>query len=135
MRKRFLPTFTLLLLITACHKETKVERYTRDARETTAQCPMAIDSNTTLDSMTYSAIDHRFTYYYNVQGIEDSVLKSQEPNFRSQILDRLLNTTDMIPYVQDGISFRYVYRTKASGNPIMDIELKHPLKEKAEFNK
>ena len=96
---------------------------------------MSIDSNTTLDSMTYSAIDHRFTYYYKVQGIEDSVLKSQEPSFRSQILDRLLNTTDMIPYVQDGISFRYVYRTKASGNPIMDIELKHPLKEKAEFNK
>lgn len=116
--------FLSLLLCVAtlsCHKETKPERYARDARETTAQCPMAIDANTVMDSMTYTPTDHRFTYYYMVSGIADSVLRANEEMFRRQILERLMNSTEMLPYIQDGVSFRYVYRTSATGAPVMDF--------------
>lgn len=112
---------SLLLCFVACHKETKAERYAREARETTAQCPMAIDANTMLDSMTYTPSDHRFTYYYMVNGIADSVLKANEEMLRQQIADRLLNATDMIPYLQDSMSFRYVYRTSATSAPVLEI--------------
>lgn len=114
---------SLLLCVAtlSCHKETKPERYARDARETTAQCPMAIDANTVMDSMTYTPTDHRFTYYYMVSGIADSVLRANEEMFRRQILERLMNSTEMLPYIQDGVSFRYVYHTSATGAPVMDF--------------
>ena len=112
---------SLLIHCAACHKETKAERYTREARETTAQCPMAIDANTMMDSMTYTPSTHRFTYYYKVNGVSDSVLTTNAEMLRQQILDRLLNATDMIPYIQDGVTFRYVYRTDTTAAPILDF--------------
>lgn len=105
----------------SCHKETKAERYAREARETTAQCPMSIDANTTMDSMVYVPSDHRFTYYYKVNGVTDSTLKTNEEMLRQQIHERLLNAPDMIPYIQDGLSFRYLYRTSATGDPVLDF--------------
>lgn len=123
---------SLLFLLTACHKETKAERYAREAKETTAQCPMAIDVSTVMDSMIYTATNNRFTYYYKVSGITDSLLKANEPMFRRQILDRLLNATDMLPYVQDKVSFRYVYRTGMNNTPVMDFVYENPLLQNAE---
>jgi len=112
---------SLVVLCAACHKETKAERYAREAKETTAQCPMAIDSNTVMDSMTYTPSTHRFTYYYKVNGVPDSVLTTNAEMLRQQILERLLNATDMIPYIQDGVTFRYVYRTDTTAEPVMDF--------------
>lgn len=112
---------SLIFLCAACHKETKAERYAREAREATAQCPMAIDANTVMDSMTYTPSTHRFTYYYKVNGVADSVLTDNAEMLRQQILDRLLNATDMIPYIQDGVTFRYVYRTDNTVAPVMDF--------------
>ena len=114
---------SLLLCVAtlSCHKETKPERYARDARETTAQCPMAIDANTVMDSMTYTPSTHRLTYYYKVNGVADSVLTDNAEMLRQQILERLLNATDMIPYIQDGVTFRYVYRTDTTAEPVMDF--------------
>lgn len=112
---------SLIFLCAACHKETKAERYAREAREATAQCPMAIDANTVMDSMTYTPSTHRFTYYYKVNGVADSVLTDNAEMLHQQILDRLLNATDMIPYIQDGVTFRYVYRTDTTVAPVMDF--------------
>lgn len=112
---------SLIFLCAACHKETKAERYAREAREATAQCPMAIDANTVMDSMTYTPSTHRFTYYYKVNGVADSVLTDNAEMLRQQILDRLLNATDMILYIQDGVTFRYVYRTDTMVAPVMDF--------------
>lgn len=112
---------SLLILCAACHKETKAERYAREARETTAQCPMAIDANTVMDSMTYTPSTHRLTYYYKVNGVPDSVLTTNAEMLRQQILDRLMNATDMVPYIQDGVTFRYVYRTDTTATPVMDF--------------
>lgn len=112
---------SILLFIAACHKETKAERYAREAKETTAQCPMTMDVNTTLDSMTYSVTNHRFTYYYMVNGISDSFLVANEQRLRQQVIDRLLNATDMIPYIKDGVSFRYVYRTDSFSKQLLDF--------------
>lgn len=111
-----------MFVILSCHKETKTERYAREARETTAQCPMSIDANTTMDSMVYVPSDHRFTYYYKVNGVTDSTLKTNEEMLRQQIHERLLNAPDMLPYIQDGLSFRYVYHTNDSTNaPVLDF--------------
>lgn len=107
--------------LSSCHKETKAERYAREAREMTLQCPMAIDANTTLDSMTYTPSEHRFTYYYRVSGVADSLLLAEQEMLRQQIHERLLNAPDMIPYIQDGLSFRYLYRTSATGDPVLDF--------------
>ena len=119
--KGYLFPLLILLLCISCNMETKAERYAREARETTALCPMAIVEVTVMDSLTYTPDTHCFTYYYKVSGIEDSLLRANEESFRRQIIDLILNSTDMIPYVQDGMTFRYVYRTSATGTPVMDI--------------
>lgn len=113
----------LLCVVTlSCHKETKAERYAREARETTLQCPMAIDANTTMDSMVYTPSDHRFTYYYKVNGVADSILLANKEMLRQQIHNRLLNAPDMLPYIHDGLSFRYVYHTNDSTSaPVLDF--------------
>ena len=121
---------SLLLFIVACHKETKAERYAREAKETTAQCPMAMDVNTMLDSMTYTSANHRFTYYYMVNGISDSLLVANEQMLRQQIINRLLNATDMIPYLKDGVSFRYVYRTDSLSEPVLDFTYENKAQQK-----
>ena len=119
-----------LLLVVACHKDTKAVRYAREAIHTTAQCPMAMDANTTLDSMTYTASLNRFTYYYMVNGISDSILIAGEQLLRQQVIDRLLNATDMIPYLEDGVSFRYVYRTSPTPHPLLDFTYENPSQKK-----
>ncbi len=126
MRKLLIPATIVLIFASACHKETKAERYAREARETTAQCPMAIDANTVMDSMTYTPSTHRFTYYYKVNGVPDSVLMANAEMLRQQILERLINATDMIPYIQDNVSFRYVYRTDTTFAPVMDFLYESP---------
>ena len=108
-----------LLLVVACHKDTKAVRYAREAIHTTAQCPMAMDANL-----------NRFTYYYMVNGISDSILIAGEQLLRQQVIDRLLNATDMIPYLQDGVSFRYVYRTSPTPHPLLDFTYENPSQKK-----
>lgn len=111
------------MLASSCLRETKNERYAREARETTAQCPMAIDANTVMDSMTYTLDTHRFTYYYKVRGVSDSILIVNKEFYRQQILERLLNSPNMIPYIEDKVSFRYIYRIDSAFNaePVMDF--------------
>lgn len=124
MKKLILVILTFMLMFTSsCHKETKAERYAREARETTAQCPMAIDANTVMDSMTYTIDSHCFTYYYKVQGVSDSILIVNKEIYRQQILDRLLNSPEMLPYIKDKVSFRYIYHMDSAFNaePVMDF--------------
>ena len=124
MKRLILVVFAFVqMLVSACRKETRTERYAREARETTAQCPMAIDANTVMDSMVYMTDTHCFTYYYKVYGVPDSILIANKEFYRRQILDRLLNSPDMLPYIQDKVSFRYIYRMGASSNvePMMDF--------------
>ena len=124
MKKLTLIILTFVLIFaSSCHKETKIERYAREARETTAQCPMAIDANTVMDSMTYTFDTHCFTYYYKVRGVSDSILIANKEFYRQQILDCLLNSLDMLPYIKDKVSFRYIYRKDSAFNaePVMDF--------------
>ena len=117
---------TILLLLAAsaslcgCMRETKPERYAREAREVTAQCPMALDFYTTMDSMTYVEADNRFCYYYTVSQLSDSLLLAQREALRPQLRDKLLNAPEMRPYIEDGMAFSYVYRN-AEGETLMEF--------------
>lgn len=121
MKKLLYLVAAFLVLATACHKETKAERYAREASETTRQCPMAVDANTVMDSMVYVKHENGFSYYYIVNDIPDSVLLANQAMFKSQILDRLKNSLDMRPYLLDSMTFRYIYRTKPEGQPLMSF--------------
>jgi hypothetical protein len=46
---------------------------------------------------------------------------ANEQRLRQQVIDRLLNATDMIPYIKDGVSFRYVYRTDSFPPQLLDF--------------
>lgn len=109
------------LLATACKQETKAERYAREARETSAQCPMAIDVYTTMDSMTYAMADNSFSYHYTVSSVSDSLLLVQRSELEQQILLQLKNAPEMRPYIEDRMTFRYIYRSSETGNPLMEF--------------
>lgn len=109
------------MLATACKQETKAERYAREAREVSAQCPMALDICTTMDSMTYAKADNSFSYHYTVSSVSDSLLLAQRDELELQTLGQLQNAPEMRPYIEDRMTFRYIYRSSETGNPLMEF--------------
>lgn len=104
-----LPLAVLLLSATGCRQESKTERYMREARQLTAQCPMVLDACTQMDSLTYDKEGHRFTYSYTVTNVHDSLLLMQQAELREQLLQRLANSPEMRPYMEDSMNFCYIY--------------------------
>lgn len=108
-----LPLIGLLLSATGCRRqENKIDRYMREARELTEQCPMMLDACTQMDSLTYNEYGHHFTYNYTVINMPDSFLLNRQTQLREQLLQRLVNSPEMRPYKEDLMNFYYIYRTK-----------------------
>lgn len=108
-----LPLIGLLLSATGCRRqESKIERYMREAREVTEQCPMMLDACTQMDSLTYEEYGHHFTYNYTVINVHDSILLNQQTELREQLLQRLVNSPEMRPYMEDLMNFYYIYRSE-----------------------
>lgn len=121
MKKAIIPALAVMMVIAACHNS-KVERYTREAQETTAQCPMALDAYTTLDSMTYAEKGNQFNYYYSIAEISDSLILAQKDEINRQTLQHLINLPEMRPFLEDEVTFKYIYRSKAAGREIMTLQ-------------
>lgn len=101
---------------TCCKRETKAEGYAREARNLTMQCPMSLDPYTQMDSLVYGEAGNEFVYYYTVMGLDGEQLKGQREALQGQLLDRLINAVEMRPYMEDNMTFKYVYRLNTVDN-------------------
>lgn len=108
----FFPAFLFFMLVGCV--ESKQERYLRAARELNAQCPMQLDAYTAIDSMVYTPAVHSLTYYYRVSNVADSVLLQQREQLEVELWKGILNSTEMLPYIEDKVTFCYCYRTDST---------------------
>lgn len=115
----------LCSILTACRQETREERFARDARELTEQCPIAIDTNTYLDSLVYDKENTTYQYCYSLHGFTDEQLTElvTYPTFVEQIKFNVQNSVEMKPYKDAGITFRYYYYSKETGALLGSIEV------------
>ena len=98
------------LLCTACQMS-REKSFAKAAEELTKQCPIAIDPNTDLDSLVYNPQDSLYQYYYSLQGASDNDFTNlvTSPLFIERIKENVINSVDMKPYKEYGMTFVYKY--------------------------
>ena len=125
--KKALAFFCLgaLLFCGACKRETKDEKYQRDFRQFTAkECPKFVDPYTRLDSACYDIESRTLSYHYTVQDVLDNdTIYTEElvESFQSDIQKGLKNSIDLKTYKDEGITFRYDYRSITTGKMLMTL--------------
>lgn len=117
--------FGILLFTSACKRETKDEKFQRDFEQfTQKECPKFVDPCTRLDSAKYDVNSRTISYHYTVQDqLDDESIYTEELTdaFRDDILKGLKSSIQMKPYKDEGISFRYDYRSITTGKMLLEL--------------
>ena len=124
--KKILVLFCLgTVLFASCRRETKDEKFKRDFEQfTQKECPKFVDDCTCLDSAYYNIENRTLNYYYTVQDVldNDTIYTSELVDaFHDDILKGLKNSIQLKTYKDEGISFRYSYRSITTGKTLLDL--------------
>lgn len=119
MYRLLLLFFVLLSVCVGCHVESFEDRCAREASFFTArQCPRRVDAYTVMDSIAYVDSLYEVDYFYTLEGVLDDVA-FLEDSVRGVLYDLLLsnvvNSVELKPHKERGMGFRYVYRSRSSG--------------------
>ena len=118
--------FGILFVCNACQRETKDEKFKRDFQLfTQKECPKFVDPCTRLDSACYDIASRTLSYHYTVQDIlDDEAIYTEELNSAhyDDILKGLKNSIQMKPYKDEGINFRYDYRSITTGKMLLELD-------------
>lgn len=113
----------VMILTTGCKRETKDEKFKRDFEQyTQKECPKFVDPCTRLDSACYDIETKTLSYNYTVQDMLDNEeIYTEETNdtFYEDILKGLKNSIQMKPYKDEGVTFRYAYRSSTTGKMLL----------------
>ena len=123
MKNKFIFFLTAFLLLSSCqvdfdnHLKRETESYTHK------HCPMRIEEGNTLDSMTYDINTRTLTRWHTLSGIMDSPASREafanHPDLiRNQLLMELRGDVEKQTCKDEGIFFRYVFRSSATGQNI-----------------
>lgn len=127
MKKIYVISLLVAMICGSC-QEKKARRYAREAEEMTKICPIMLGRYIQMDSVHYLEPTNEFVYYY----LMDSLMTMEYLNpesVRQELLNRMKNSPEMMPYIQDSMTFRYVYRSAPSCEVVMDFRF-----EPQEFN-
>ena len=112
-----------MLILISC-QQSRQEKLSKEALETSIMCPIRIDEETTLDSMAYHKSDNTLYYYYSLAGSLDNAQKIN--NLKSQItknqLGTVKNSVELRKYKEWGISFCYIYFSKTSHKLLLNMK-------------
>ena len=109
------------MVMTGC-QETLEERCAREAKEYTKKnCPVLVDRNIMMDSMTFDKASHTIGYYYSVTGPLDDSATINSNNPRELLLRQVRNSTNLKLYKEAGYRLRYTYySTKKKGTKLFE---------------
>ena len=108
----------LALVLTAC-QESLEERCEREAKEFTAKrCPMVLDQNTTMDSLTFDRQTHTLHYYYKLTGAADRGDILEKTDAAGTLKSALKNNTETRIYKDNKYRFTYTFRSEKDPNKI-----------------
>ena len=114
-----------LLPFSACRRETKDERFRREYEQfTQKECPKDVNELTRMDSITYDIASRTLTEYYTVWGtleVDSFYTDDIVADLREDILKSIKSSIQLKPYKDEGINFRYLYRSRATGEQIVEL--------------
>ena len=117
--KKFWLITAVILLFTSC-QESLEERCEREAREYTQKnCPMKMDNNTILDSMTFERATLTLHYYYRLTGFADQDSVMDKVDATNILKNELKNTTTLKAYKDSNYRFAYTFRSEKDPTKIL----------------
>ena len=116
----------ILASFSACKRESKDEKFKRDFELFTQKdCPKLMDPCTRMDSVCYDIGSRTMTEYYTVMGeLDDDSIYADEKvmgTYRETLQKGLKSSIQLKPYKDEGISFRYVYRSLSTGETRLEL--------------
>jgi hypothetical protein len=117
--KKFWIISAFALLFASC-QESLEDRCAREAQEYTRKnCPIPMDSNTTLDSLTFERNTHTLHYHYKLTGFadQDSIVKKIDAV--NVLKKELKNTTTLKLYKDNHYRFAYTFRSEKDPEKIL----------------
>ena len=96
-------------LLVGC-RESLEDRCAREAKEYNEKnCPMKMDNNITMDSMTFERNTHTLHYYYTLTGFADREGVMEEVDAVGALKQDLKNSTSLRVYKENKYRFAYTY--------------------------
>ena len=116
----------MLLAFCACKRETKDEQFKSVFEQfTQTECPKFMDESTRMDSICYDIETRTLTEYYTVMNSldNDSVYANEQliNSFRETMLKGLKGSIQLKRYKDEGITFRYHYRSDSTGKTRLEL--------------
>lgn len=106
-------------LVMSC-QESLEDRCAREAKEYTKKnCPARLDSNTTLDSLTFEQATHTLHYFYKLTGKADQEGLLDSIQAAKALREELKNTTAMKIYKDNKYRFSYTFRSGRDSKKIL----------------
>lgn len=113
------------LLLGACKRETKDEKFKREFEQyTQKECPKNVNPYTCQDSICYDIESRTLTEYYTVWDMLDVDTFYTEDivnSLHEDILKTLKSSIHMKPYKDEGINFVYDYRSRSTGKRLLEL--------------
>jgi len=117
--KKYCIMFMSFILFTAC-QESLEDRCARETREYTQKnCPVKLDNNTTLDSMTFERDSHTLHYYYRLTGLADRDSILQDIDAARTLKEELKNTTSLRIYKENKYRFAYTFHSEKNPEKVL----------------
>lgn len=119
--------FAGMMCTTSC-QESLPERCQREAKEYTEKnCPVKVENNVILDSMTFDRKTLTINYFYTLENEldDETMIGTQADNLHTLMLNALKNATNIKLYKENGYNFHYIYLSrKDNRKKLLDILLK-----------
>lgn len=101
------------------------KRLQREAQEfTETKCPMEPETGTRLDSTTYDPQSHIYTRWFSLSQQNEAAVLANAPLLRRSLVHQLIDDVDFKAVKENGVTFRYVYRSLQTGKIVYDTNIK-----------
>jgi ADP-ribose pyrophosphatase YjhB (NUDIX family) len=117
--KKIIYALLTACLLTAC-QESYEDRCAREAKEfTVKRCPLQINQNTVIDSMTFDKQSLTVSYYYTLSGPADNAMYIKQFNPRETLFQEVKNSVSLKGVREHGYNIRYVYHSQAIAGMVL----------------
>lgn len=120
--KKLLLALLAVTTLTACKHENMEDRAYREAREFTRKyCPTPVRDYTRTDSMAFDPQTRTLVYYYSLMNEADNerVIELNKDKMHQNLLNGLINATNLKAYKDASFNFRYVYHSGSNPQKIL----------------
>lgn len=109
--KKYMLMVSVLIAMVACQESLEQKAAKEASTYTRKSCPVVLNENVVMDSMTFDKDTHTFGYHYRLTGVmdNDSMINAEE--MRQKLLAGVKNMTTARVYMEKGYNFQYVYRS------------------------